>query len=97
MAVEAKANHTSPAWKQYSSMGDAAKADGGGKAGSSESDTSIRTKKDASFYKFSPQKLEQLRSNKPWMKDPKFFKKVIVSAGASIKMVSSCSRRYRGC
>jgi hypothetical protein len=56
-------------------------------AGNAKTELSVQRKRDVSFYSFNAAKLEQLRKNKPWMKDPKYFKKVIVSAGASIKMV----------
>ena len=67
-------------------MADAGKGDEKAK-GVGMQEKSVQAKRDAAFYRFNPTKLEQLRSSKPWMKDPKYFKKVIVSAGAAIKMV----------
>uniref|UniRef100_A0A7S1XT06 COP9 signalosome complex subunit 5 n=1 Tax=Phaeomonas parva TaxID=124430 RepID=A0A7S1XT06_9STRA len=39
------------------------------------------------FYTFDETRLEQLRQEKPWMADPKFIKKVMVSPGAAMKML----------
>ena len=39
-------------------------------------------------YSFDEKKLETLRKEAPWMKDPKYFKKVALSPSAIMKMVS---------
>lgn len=45
--------------------------------------------KDASFqlYSFDESKMEQIRTQKPWMTDPKYFKRVLLSPSATIKMM----------
>ncbi|CAM9638719.1 unnamed protein product, partial [Heterosigma akashiwo] len=39
------------------------------------------------FYAFDEAKLEEVRSNKLWMQDPKYFKKVMISPSATMKMM----------
>lgn len=38
---------------------------------------------------FDAAKLDKLKADKPWMRDPKHFKKVVINAAAAMKMVSS--------
>lgn len=42
---------------------------------------------DTAFYSFDPTELDQVRSSKAWMQDPKYFKRVHVSACAAMKMM----------
>eukprot|EP00588_Corethron_pennatum_P020137 CAMPEP_0194322186 /NCGR_PEP_ID=MMETSP0171-20130528/18340_1 /TAXON_ID=218684 /ORGANISM="Corethron pennatum, Strain L29A3" /LENGTH=372 /DNA_ID=CAMNT_0039080369 /DNA_START=77 /DNA_END=1195 /DNA_ORIENTATION=- len=44
------------------------------------------------YFNFDPVKLEKLRKEVPWMKDPKYFKKVAVSPSAVMKMMMHCQR-----
>mmetsp|Transcript_28606 Transcript_28606/g.37471 ORF Transcript_28606/g.37471 Transcript_28606/m.37471 type:complete len:386 (-) Transcript_28606:401-1558(-) len=39
------------------------------------------------FYAFNESKLEEVRGNKLWMQDPKYFKKVMISPSATMKML----------
>jgi COP9 signalosome complex subunit 5 len=41
-------------------------------------------------YSFEPEKLQELRSSAPWMKDPKYFKKVALSPSAIMKIMMHC-------
>jgi COP9 signalosome complex subunit 5 len=41
-------------------------------------------------YSFQPEKLQELRTAAPWMKDPKYFKKVALSPSAVMKIMMHC-------
>lgn len=41
-------------------------------------------------YSFEPEKLQELRSSSPWMKDPKYLKKVALSPSAIMKIMMHC-------
>lgn len=65
----------------------ASEAYGGGAAAAPEGSAPAKDSRD-SLYSFDEQKLELLRKTKPWMTDPKYFKKVKISPSAAMKMVS---------
>eukprot|EP00934_Nitzschia_sp_Nitz4_P005105 Nitzschia sp. Nitz4//scaffold173_size47512//5875//7002//NITZ4_007152-RA/size47512-processed-gene-0.32-mRNA-1//-1//CDS//3329538784//5095//frame0 len=47
---------------------------------------------DTRYYACDQEKLEKLQSEKPWMKDPKYFKAVAVAPSAIMKMTMHCAR-----
>ena len=65
----------------------ASEAYGGGAAAAPEGSAPAKDSRN-SLYSFDEQKLELLRKTKPWMQDPKYFKKVKISPSAAMKMVS---------
>jgi COP9 signalosome complex subunit 5 len=42
-------------------------------------------------YSFDPDELQTLRSEAPWMKDPKYFQKVAMSPSAIMKILQHCN------
>jgi len=56
-----------------------------------------KEKKDAdSRYFYDPEKLKEIKQQKPWMKEPKYFEKVAVSPSALIKIVRQVGRISTG-
>lgn len=73
----------------------ASEAYGGGAAAAPEGSAPAKDSRN-SLYSFDEQKLELLRKTKPWMQDPKYFKKVKISPSAAMKMVSDgCTNHLR--
>ncbi|CBJ27075.1 COP9 signalosome complex subunit 5a [Ectocarpus siliculosus] len=61
---------------------------GGGAAAAPSVETSAPSKDSRdSLYSFDEAKLELTRKTKPWMQDPKYFKKVKISPSAAMKML----------
>eukprot|EP00904_Undaria_pinnatifida_P010840 jgi/Undpi1/6887/HiC_scaffold_21.g09363.m1 len=67
-------------------MADAAYGGGGAAAPSMDSSMPCKDSRDA-LYSFDEAKLDLIRKTKPWMQDPKYFKKVKISPSAAMKML----------
>jgi COP9 signalosome complex subunit 5 len=91
-AAAAAASGPGPEQHHPSSTGGAgsvSKKDGDNTTKSQQSQPRLTA--DQRFYSSDETKLQQLKSSKPWMKDPIYFKSVAVSPSAVTKMMMHCA------